>query len=268
MAGITVTSEALASPSVQRLLARSALYEALSLMLASPEEEVLPRLDALIEDLDGHELIEQHGLVDALDAVRFARPRIDAERLAPVHFVLFEGSVLCSPHETEYVRVPLAKAAQLADIAGFYRAFGLRVSSAHPTTPDDIATELEFMALVTRKEAYAHVRGWAEHAETARLSGRGFLESHLGRWVGAFTSDLCARSDEAAALRSDPDAGRWFHAVGELLRASVYADLSTLGIHPSLLSARVIDAEADSFTCPFAAAASDVGEPGPASSGG
>ncbi len=268
MVGLTVTSEALNDPPVQRLLARSALYEALSLMLASPEGEVLPRLDALLDDLDSHDLIEQHGLAAVLDAVRSTRPYIDAERLAPVHFILFEGSVLCSPHETEYVRDPLAKAAQLADIAGFYRAFGLKVSSAHPSTPDDIATELEFMALITRKEAYAEVRGWAEHVETARLAGRRFLESHLGRWVTAFTSDLCARSDEAAAFRADADAGRWFHAVGELLRATVSADLSTLGIRPSLLAARVIDAEPDSFTCPFATAAPESGEPGAPSSDG
>lgn len=264
MVGVTVTREALARPVVQQLLARSVLYEALALMLASPEDEVLSRLDELVEDLDGNDIVAGLSLQEALDAVRRARPQVDAERLAPVHFALFEGSVLCSPHETEYVRDALAKAAQLADIAGFYHAFGLKVSRAHPTTPDDIATELEFMALITRREAYAEVRGWPEHAETARLAGCRFLESHLGRWVGAFTADLCARCDEAAALRADPAAGSWFHAVGELLRAGVQADLDALGVHPSLLRTRVIDPDADAFTCPFATAApEDSGQPLP-----
>lgn len=256
----TVDGAVLRRPAVQRLLARSALYEALALMLAAPEPPVLQRLDEMLDDLDGNEVVARFALDEPLTAVREARTSVDAERLAPVHFALFAGSVLCSPHETEYLRDALAKASQLADIAGFYRAFGLKVSSEHPTTPDDISTQLEFMALVTRKQAYAEVRGWPEHAETARLAGGRFLESHLGRWVDAFASDLCARSDEAASLRADSDAGRWFHAVGELLRATVSADLHTLGIHPSFLRARVVDPEADAFTCPFAAPSPDPSE--------
>ncbi|MEX2032775.1 MAG: molecular chaperone TorD family protein, partial [Dehalococcoidia bacterium] len=132
-----ISAEVLSRPYVQRLLGRSAMYEALALSLAWPVDETLARLDALLEDLASHEVVSALGVERELQALRAARANVDAERLAPIHFVLFEGSVLCSPHETEYIRDPFAKAAQLADIAGFYAAFGLQVSTVNQTTPDD-----------------------------------------------------------------------------------------------------------------------------------
>ena len=35
----------------------------------------------------------------------------------------------------------------------------------------------------------------------ARDAGRRFLESHLGRWSGAFSAALCTHADEAATFR-------------------------------------------------------------------
>jgi putative dimethyl sulfoxide reductase chaperone len=249
----TIPAEILGTPHVQQLLARSALYEALALALAYPDEEALTRLDALIADLSNHALAESRGLGQALRRLQAARAEVEADRLAPVHFVLFEGSVLCSPHETEYVRDPFAKAAQLADIAGFYSAFGLKVSNTHHSTPDEIGAELEFMAMLTRKEAFAALQGWDDRAGIARDAGRKFLEGHLGRWTGAFASDLCAQADTAAGMREDPPTGAWYHAVGDLLRSAMDADMSALGVYPSLLHTRVVDPESDTLLeCPMA----------------
>ncbi|MCK9486476.1 MAG: molecular chaperone TorD family protein [Dehalococcoidia bacterium] len=248
---ITVDPGFLQRPPIQRLLGRSALYEALALALAYPDDDTVARVEALAEDLRGHPVVVGRRLDDALDRLCSALRDVDAGRLAPVHFVLFEGSVLCSPHETEYIRDPLAKAAQLADIAGFYGAFGLKVSRRHQTTPDEICTELEFMALLTRKEAYAAIREWSEHQAVARDAGRRFLESHLGRWSGAFAAALCDHADEAAGTRDDPAAARWFHAVGDLLRAVVQAEMDEMGVHPSLLTARYQDLDEGSLVCPM-----------------
>ncbi len=258
MISTMIPSEMVGRQQVQRLLGRSALYEALALMFAYPEAETLERADALLLDLAEHNVITSRGLGKYVERVGKAREGVDAARLAPVYFVLFEGSVLCSPHETEYIRDPLAKGAQLADVAGFYAAFGLKVSSAHPSTPDEIGTELEFMAHITRKEAYAVVRGWDERAAIARDAGRRFLELHLGRWAGSFAADLCGRADEAAVTRDDPPTAVWFHAVGELLQASVSADLAGLRVYPALLSTRYRDPDEGSLVCPMAAAGPQV----------
>lgn len=252
MTTLHVTPETLADPRVQRLLGRSALYELLALALTYPEHETLRRIESLADDLAEHSIIERHGLGPALATLRAVLDRVDADRLAPVHFTLFEGSVLCSPHESEYIRDPFAKAAQLADIAGFYAAFGLKVSGQHLTTPDEICTELEFMALLTRKEAYALVRGWTEPEAIARGAGRRFLESHLGRWTGAFAADLCLRAGEAAALRDDEAVARWFHAVGDLLRMAVDAEVAGQRVYPSLLITRYADPDGDTLICPMA----------------
>ena len=253
MTSTTISAETLSRPHVQRLLGRSAMYEALALSLAWPVDETLARLDALLEDLAGHEVVEALGAERELEVLRAARANVDAERLAPVHFVLFEGSVLCSPHETEYIRDPFAKAAQLADIAGFYAAFGLQVSTANQTTPDDICTELEFMALVTRREAYAAVQDWDDRASVCRAASRTFMDAHLGRWIGAFTADLCEQAGTAAATRDDEATGTWFHAVAELLRVAVEADLLAQGVHPSRLHARVINDDTEAVpSCPLA----------------
>jgi len=252
MTASLVTAEVLEQPQIRSLLGRSALYEVLALSLAEPQPAVLERLDALLPDLERHPIVPMLGIAQEGRALRDARKETDAERLAPVHFVLFEASVLCSPHETEYVRDPFAKAAQLADIAGFYAAFGLRVSTLHQTTPDDICTELEFVAQTTRREAYALVQGWDDRAAVCRDASRMFLESHPGRWFEAFSADLCAQAGPAAATRADPAAARWFHAVAELLRTAVSADLAAAGIYPSKLHARVVNDDAESLpSCPM-----------------
>jgi putative dimethyl sulfoxide reductase chaperone len=252
MTATMIPRDVLEQPQVQRLLGRSALYEALALLLTYPQQETLERADALLEDLGEHEVVARWGLGDHIARVRAAQAEVDASRLAPVHFVLFESSVLCSPHETEYIRDPLAKGAQLADVAGFYAAFGLKVSTEHRTNPDDIATELEFMSLITRKEAYALVQDWDERAAIARDGGRRFMELHLGRWTSAFATDLCGRADEAAATRDDPQAAAWFHAVGDLLQVAVASDMASLRIYPSMLTTRYMDPDADSLVCPMA----------------
>lgn len=248
-----IPPEVLARPRVQHLLGRSALYEALALAFAYPEEETLARFEALAADLEGHPAVERLRVGGALRAAAAARAEVDADRLAPVHFALFEGSVLCSAHETEYIRDPFAKAAQLADIAGFYAAFGMQVSTQHQATPDNIGVELEFMAHIARREAYAAVQDWDDRAAIARQAGRTFLEAHLGRWTRAFSLDLCERAGEAAALRDDVAAEAWYHALGELLRQTVAADLEVEGVHPSLLHARVVDDEStEPPSCPLA----------------
>jgi len=75
--------------------------------------------------------------------------------------------------------------AVLADVAGFFGAFGFAV---HLDRPDHLVAELEFAALVALAEAQARRDGDDEHAEVCAAAARTFLRDHLGRWLDAFAA--------------------------------------------------------------------------------
>lgn len=95
----------------------------------------------------------------------------------------FEGGKGRVPlSETEYGRMRgLSKGRDLADVVGFYRAFGFDLPEG-VELPDHLAIELEFLALML----------WKEHlladdpvgVEIVRDARRKFLAEHLGGFVG------------------------------------------------------------------------------------
>lgn len=101
----------------------------------------------------------------------------------------------CPPYETEFCpsHEPFYRAQQMADVAGFYHAFGLNVSQTRPDRPDHIALELEFMSLLvakqqlTQKNRRRHAKG---RAEVCRKAQRCFLMDHLVWWAPSFARGL------------------------------------------------------------------------------
>ena len=79
---------------------------------------------------------------------------------------------------------------EMADIAGFYRAFGFQVGGERRERPDHLATELEFLYVLSLKEAYATKQGIDEHIEVCVEARRAFLRDHLGRWIGLFAQSV------------------------------------------------------------------------------
>jgi TorA maturation chaperone TorD len=99
--------------------------------------------------------------------------------------------------------------AVLADVAGFYRAFGMGVNGERP---DHVVAELEFMAFVSFAEAQARQDGDEEHAAVCRDAARTFLRDHLGRWLDAW----------ALRVAEEPELAPWGPyalAAAELVRA-------------------------------------------------
>jgi TorA maturation chaperone TorD len=103
----------------------------------------------------------------------------------------------CLPFETEYhpSADPFFCAQQMADVAGFYRAFGLEPTQAAPERPDHLALELEFMAFLLRKQRQAHDMAGAapqaaEYAQVCEEAQRAFFRDHLAWWVPAFATGL------------------------------------------------------------------------------
>jgi TorA maturation chaperone TorD len=103
----------------------------------------------------------------------------------------------CPPYETEYHPSSQAfqRSQQLADIAGFYNAFGLEPSNANPERPDHITLEFEFMAFLLTKKRLATATEElgdeaAERLHVCEQAEHSFVKDHLAWWVPAFATGL------------------------------------------------------------------------------
>jgi TorA maturation chaperone TorD len=74
---------------------------------------------------------------------------------------------------------------RLADIAGFYRAFGMAVTG---NRPDHVVAQLEFLAVTLLAEAEAIEHGDPERADLAASATRSFLRDHIGGWIDAWAA--------------------------------------------------------------------------------
>ncbi len=156
---------------------------------------------------------------------------------------LFSPSVdgNCPPYETEYTGAHVfMRQQQLADVAGFYRAFGLQAAGSFHERPDHIAAELEFLAVVSLKEAQALARGERAHARVCRRARARFLEEHLGRWQAPYAKRL-------AGLAGD---GFYPQAVA-LVRDFVAWDAAEAGVKPEVVAPRRAPrARTQQWACP------------------
>jgi DMSO reductase family type II enzyme chaperone len=100
---------------------------------------------------------------------------------------LFSSGTLCPHQESDYLAEhTFQKTDVMADVAGFYAAFGLRVSGQHRELPDFLGTELEFLHWAAEREAAALQEGNEEAAAVCRQARETFLSEHLGSWVTPF----------------------------------------------------------------------------------
>lgn len=187
-------------------LARECLYRYLAAVVGGPftpewENAVDEAEQALI--LGAAEVLAGDGGPDAADWNRLvAALSAPPEALREQHDQIF-GLIApkeCPPYETEYYPTAetFARSQQLADVAGFYRAFGLEPSRTAPERVDHLALELEFLAFLLMKRRLAHAAAddprSAEHAEICDAAARDFLRDHLAWWVPVFAAGLARRS--------------------------------------------------------------------------
>jgi DMSO reductase family type II enzyme chaperone len=168
-------------------------------------------------------------LVKRLDAVSEGLRSTSRRELARQYVALFshgwEGASL--PYETEYT-TPHAfqKQTQLADVAGFYRAFGLQWETQGHERPDHLSLELEFMYYLALKEAHALAQSVEEGVAVCSDAQKLFLSDHLGRWLGVFRRALAGRAPEGLYTR-----------LARLVEDYVAWDSRQQGVKPSLLRA-------------------------------
>lgn len=162
---------------------RGAVFALVAGLLASESESIaaspeLTSLRTLLEELD------ETVAAEALASIT------DADLPGHTWSALFEQGRV-PPYEMSYLRPGLGgHTARMADVSGFYRAFGFRV--AHDR-PDHVVAELEFAALVTLGEADARERGDEEGAGIFADAAASFLRDHLGGWLDLLAERIDAR---------------------------------------------------------------------------
>jgi TorA maturation chaperone TorD len=220
---------------IDEALARAVVFRVLSLGFQAPTPEHLreiaaddgfPAVVAALEHLSRDK--EDADLARAASRLATTE-RPDVERVYS-RFVRLFGHTARGPIaacETDYGPDNIFnQPQQLADIAGYYLAFGLCPSCATEARVDHIACELEFMDFLNRKQAMwlaSRPTGDAdvETMEATRQAERTFLERHLGRFGRALATRVTAE---------DPDG--YFGALGQALFAMITAECARVGVEP------------------------------------
>jgi TorA maturation chaperone TorD len=134
----------------------------------------------------------------------------------------------CPPYETEFHAADdtFFRTQQMADVAGFYRAFGLELGVESPDRADHISLELEFVAFLLMKKRLARASATtdiaaAEQAATCHEARVAFLRDHLCWWTPSF-AHLLARKAGAG----------FYAAAAELIAALLPVERYRLGIAP------------------------------------
>lgn len=141
----------------------------------------------------------------------------------------------CPPFETEYHgnAEPFYCSQQLADIAGFYRAFGLNPAPMATVRPDHLALELEFMAFLLMKQRLLQnepdAAATTDSQAVCAKAEVDFFRDHVSWWVPAFAAGLVKR------------AGHGLYAeLGKALAAFVAAECRRLDVKVTRLPLAVV----------------------------
>ncbi len=146
----------------------------------------------------------------------------DRDELRVAHSRLFTHieNQDCPVHESAFAPGDVFRRADvMADIAAFYTAHGLQTGGVERERIDNIATELEFMSFLARKEAYAIQHLGVDEREECRRSQQGFLRDHLACWATGFASRVQLLADH-----------RFFEAICALLAAWIEAEKGYLEV--------------------------------------
>ena len=175
----------------------------------------------------------------ALAALKRAWAMADEESLTDEYSRLFIGGDAVVLHETTYSGT--GRSTELADINGFYLAFGFDLREGQHEVADHLGVQLEFYSLLLLKQAYAQEQGWQDKFEIARDAAKSFLTDHLGRWVDS----VCER---AVARRAAPVYQTLFEAVA----FAVQRECQMFAVRPAPLMCSGPDFMQDAaFVCPM-----------------
>ena len=231
----------------QQPLVAAALYRLVALGFTYPDRALINAMGAAVLGVLGAASAGTvfSAFAPGLRTLLRAWRAMPARSLAEEYSRLFLGAGLVPLREGGYGD-GLRFAGQpfdIADLNGFYAAFGFELAQDAPSPPDYLGTETEFVSLLHLKKAVALQKGQLRSAKIVDYAMARLLEDHLGRWTAAFGAAL----QEASAAAP-------YALLATLLRKAVAADCARLGVKPR--TARIGTArdslEGDTLVCPLA----------------
>ncbi len=199
-----------------------------SILTSYPDSDFQNSLTELLQDSS----IE---LPDSLGEMlqMLAKDSRAVDNLRSEYIAIFDQSKSLNPlYETEYGRErAMFKAAELSDIAGFYRAFGFEMNQeGERDMVDHVSVELEFYSLLMMKFLYLKEANDLVGCEIVEDGMKKFMDSHLGRFVAAILErDGVRASDsynkiiqwvaglvdqECRRIGVSPELAKWFSSQG------------------------------------------------------
>jgi TorA maturation chaperone TorD len=201
-----------------RSLARAVVARYLKLALSSPHASSHRELNSARASA----ALQEAALVLSIESGGVTERKPPLSELVTGYVRLFGHSLrgrVC-PYEIEYgKREPILQAQELSDVSGFYRAFGLEASSSIIERWDHIAVELEFVELLSTKEAYALETRQDEMFEVTRHALKRFVREHVGFFGIALGGTM---------EQEDPDG--FYGRIGGLLVSFLSAISRELGV--------------------------------------
>lgn len=231
---------------IDRAVARSFVYRFLAKAWEDPSHQGwswLTQAQTLAALRSANAFLGASGFPSAQDLFCSFKPdRFDAFHSACVAAF---GHAARGPHplnEIEYGDLkadPLFQPHRLADLAAFYRAFGLELAPDSDERHDHLCLELEFMCVLAAKEAYALEHQLDAHElALCREAQKKFLREHLGRWTPAFARRLTGDVTEDA-----------LKALAQFTRVFVECECARFAVNPGAedLLLRPVDTAAESL---------------------
>lgn len=206
-------------------LGRSAVYELLSRAFLYPEQGTTALLAEAARGVARVAAeLEWREVKHALDRLGRQCRSLSGEKLVDDYTAIFGHAVSgdCPQYEGEYGQAHVFQKSQtLADLNTFYQSFGVAPNPELKERPDHISIEMEFMHLLTLKEAYAQLHGHGEEKmRLCREAQEAFLRRHLEPWILAFARQVRTKAVSNSA----------YDSLARLLEAHMKAEFQTFGI--------------------------------------
>lgn len=156
-------STAAANACCADLLREAAEWRLVGLLLACPVGDWRAQIESLAGEIGDHELRE---------AAQAAQTEADEG----LYHTTFGPGGPAAPREVSYQRSALS-GQYLAELSAYYDAFGYRPPGDEP--PDHVAVEVDFIAYLRLKQAYAVQRRDETQAAVTAEAAQRFLADHL-----------------------------------------------------------------------------------------